>query len=199
MTDFAASRPWRCFVAVPLPEALRNELREWVAGVRQGGTLDADWRWTDPEACHITLAFLGATPPEAVPGIGERLSFDLVGRSGFSVSTGGIGAFPGRSHARVLWYGVRDPDRQLTALARIVRDSTGTDEGTPFRPHVTLARARDRRGTPLPPLPVEALPAGDVPVGAVSLIRSHLGGGPARYEMLAQIPLLTTIGTGALA
>lgn len=199
MNDAEGSRPWRCFVAVALPDGLRRELGEWVAGIRRDGTLDADWRWADPEAWHITLAFLGATPPEAVPGIAERLAVDLAGRGGFSLTSGGIGAFPGRSHARVLWYGVQDADRQLAALAGIVRASTGTDEGAPFRPHVTLARARDRHGTPLPPLPVEALPAGHVPVAAVALMRSHLGGGPARYETLGQVRLLAPVETGALA
>ncbi|HEX6475430.1 MAG TPA: hypothetical protein VF114_10150, partial [Candidatus Limnocylindria bacterium] len=62
MTDAAALRPWRCFVAVPLPADLRTALSEWVSGIRQDAALEADWRWTDPDGWHDTLDFLGATP-----------------------------------------------------------------------------------------------------------------------------------------
>ena len=198
MTGVAASRPWRCFVAVRLPDGLRQELAVWVAALRADDALEANWRWADPEGWHITLAFLGATPAELVPGVVDDLSHDLAGRGGFSVAAGGIGAFPGTSRARVLWYGIRDADRRLADLARLVRATTATDEAAPFRPHVTLARARDRRGAPLPPVPQEP-PAGEVPINAVVLMRSRLGSGPARYEGLAEFPLVTRVEAGAPA
>jgi RNA 2',3'-cyclic 3'-phosphodiesterase len=198
MTQAAAPGPWRCFVAVLLPDDLREALRAWVAEVRRGGTLAADWRWTDPDGWHITLAFLGATALEMVPGIVDHLSHDLEGREGFSVAAGGIGAFPGRSRARVLWYGIQDADRRLAELARVVRAATATDEAAPFRPHITLARARERQGAPLPSRSQEP-PTGEVPVDAVMLMRSHLTGGPARYEVLAEFPLNIPIEAGAPA
>ena len=197
MTDSEARRPWRCFVAVPLPPDLRAVLAGWVSGVRQDASLDADWRWTEPDGWHITLAFLGATPPDEVPGIVDRLAAELGGLGGFSVRVGGVGRFPGRSRARVLWYGVRDEQRRLADLAHRVRAACGVDETAPFRAHVTLARARGRHGVPLPAVPVAGLPAADVPVTAVHLMRSHLGGGPARYESLAAIALTTAVAAGA--
>ena len=104
-------------MAVQLPDTLREVLRASVAELRHDAALDAAWRWTDPEGWHITLAFLGATAPHAVPGIADRLARDLAGREGFSVTTGGIGAFPARGRARVLWYGIEDADRRLAELA----------------------------------------------------------------------------------
>jgi len=192
VSDAAAPRPWRCFVAVPLPAGLRTDLADWVAAVRTANELDADWRWTDPDGWHITLAFLGATPPEAVAGLLERLAHDLHSREAFTVAAGGFGAFPSRSHARVLWYGIRDAGGRLGDLAAAVRATTGIDDEARFRPHVTLARARDRRGTTVPSLPVETMPAVDIPVRDLELMRSHLGHGPARYESLGHIPLLTS-------
>lgn len=197
MSAAEAPRPWRCFVAVPLPPDLRAALHAWVAAARRDSDLDSDWRWTDPDGWHVTLAFLGATPAEAVPEIVERLTADLAGLSGFTVSAGGIGAFPSRGRARVLWYGVRDEGRRLADLARLVRGATGVEEASPFRAHVTLARSRDRHGLALPSLSVEGLPAADVPVSTVGFIRSHLGRGPAHYETLASIPLLTPVTAGA--
>ena len=58
--------------------------------------------------------------------------------------------------------------------------------------------ARDRHGAPLPPLP-EGLPTGEFQVNAVMLMRSHLGGGPARYEALSEVPLLVPVAAGAPA
>ncbi|HEX5578086.1 MAG TPA: RNA 2',3'-cyclic phosphodiesterase, partial [Candidatus Limnocylindria bacterium] len=121
MTDQAAPRPWRCFVAVPLPGELREDLRTWMTTVRRDGSLDADWRWTDPDGWHLTLAFLGATPADAVPAIVDRLAAVAGESEDFAVAAGGIGAFPGRNRARVLWYGVRDEERRLAELAQRVR------------------------------------------------------------------------------
>jgi 2'-5' RNA ligase len=189
VSDVTAPRPWRCFVAVPLPGSLRDELRTWVAATRAAQDLEADWRWTEPDGWHLTLAFLGATPAEAVSAILERLARGLAGRAGFSVPAGGLGAFPSRNRARVLWYGIQDRDGRLAELATMVRAATGTDDEARFRPHVTLARARDRHGTMVPALPIETLPVGEVPVSGVWLMRSHLGSGPARYESLGEVAL----------
>jgi 2'-5' RNA ligase len=185
-------------VAVRLPDDLREKLRAWVADVRRGGALDADWRWTEPDGWHITLAFLGATAPDAVAGIVEHLSRDLEGRHGFTVTAGDFGAFPGRSRARVLWYGIQDADRRLAELADVVRASSGTDEASPFRPHVTLARARDRQGSLAPRVP-QGPPAREMAVSSVLLMRSDLGSGPPHCETLAEIALLTPAAAGAPA
>jgi 2'-5' RNA ligase len=176
-------------VAVPLPDPLRLELQAWADAVRATHDLDGGWRWSDPAGWHVTLAFLGATPPEAVPAILERLTRAVARSRPFSVAAGGLGAFPGRARARVLWYGITDDGQRLAELAAAVRAATGAQDEARFRPHVTLARARDRHGAPMPGLPADTLPAGEVPVTGVSLMRSHRGRGPARYESLADISL----------
>ncbi len=50
-----------------------------------------------------------------------------------------------------------------------------------FRGHVTLARVEGRARPPLTDLPVSTWP-----VATFALVRSHLGGGPARYETVAE-------------
>ena len=45
----------------------------------------------------------------------------------------------------------------------------------------------------------EGPPTGAFQVNAVVLMRSHLGSGPARYEALAEVPLLTPVAAGAPA
>ena len=67
----------RCFVAVDLPEGVRDALERAQASLRSRAPR-ADVRWVDPAGLHVTLKFLGevregelsirsASRPRAVP------------------------------------------------------------------------------------------------------------------------------------
>src|SRR5574338_208013 len=188
----SAEPAWRLFVAVPLPDALRDGLATTVASLRALPDA-ANWRWTDPEGWHITLAFLGATDPARVPDLADALERAVQNVPAFAARAGGLGAFPSPRSARVLWYGVADPDGQLRRLAAAVSKAVGLDAGR-FRAHVTLARARERFGSPADAL-IDAVPvpAGLITVAEAVLYRSHLGRGPARYEALHRAALATPV------
>ena len=186
-------RPWRCFWAVPLPEDLRGSLAAAVDEMRADPAVDAEWRWADPDGWHVTLAFLGAVDADALPGLLTSVSAEVGGEAPFSVTAGGVGGFPSGRRARVLWYGVADPDGRLRSLAARVAAASGIVDAGPFRPHVTLARSRDRHGAPPPSAPEGAMREGSVEVDRVTLLRSHLGRGPARYEALGDAPLMTAV------
>jgi 2'-5' RNA ligase len=197
MTDSASDgRPWRCFWAVPLPDGLRSSLADAVTLLRADPTAEAEWRWTEPAGWHLTLAFLGAVPADRVPAVLAWVTDAVRGVDPFSADTGGLGSFPAGRRARVLWYGVSDPERRLRTLAGLVAEGSGIEAGA-FRAHVTLARARDRQGALPPSRPVDGLPNGSVEVGAVTLFRSHLGRGPARYEALGVAPLAPAMAAAA--
>ncbi len=185
---------WRCFVAVPLPEPLRDGIARAVAAWRADPAAH-DLRWTAPEGWHLTLAFLGQTEPALVPRLVAAIE-TAVGRTGaWDADAGGLGTFPGPRRARVLWYGIADREGDLARLAAAVGNALapmapGLRQGQPFRAHITLARARDPRGTDLSGwLAPRTAPEGRVPIKRVALYRSHLGRGPARYEELASVTL----------
>jgi 2'-5' RNA ligase len=190
-------RLWRCFWAVELPEDLRAALADGLAELRRDASIDAAWRWTEPLSWHLTVAFLGGVSADAVPGIQRAVADAVRELEPFTATAGGLGGFPSGQRARVLWYGVQDPERRLRSLARAVGDACGLEDSGPFRPHVTLARARDRLGTDLTPVSTDLLPAGSVDVTGVTLLRSHLGQGPARYERLGVAPLAATLAMSA--
>ena len=179
------SERWRCFVAVPIGESLRSGLAEAVEGWKGG----EDLRCTDPANWHLTLAFLGPTDPARVPSI-EAAMDDVASAHGpMHLPTGGLGAFPSPGRARVLWYGVEDSAGELGALARDLRSELGIEVAGPFRPHLTLARARRQPVNLAPWLADASAPGGEVVVDRLQLMRSHLGRGPARYEVVGSAPM----------
>lgn len=181
---------WRCFVAVPLGERLRADLADAVTGWRQRPDL-AELRWADAASWHVTLAFLGSIDPEDLDRVISAVTEATTSHEPMRLATGGLGAFPSPGRARVAWYGVADPDRRLRSLAADLADRLGLDPADRFRAHVTLARAR-REPIDLRAWLAEAAtsaPEGELTVDHVQLMRSHLGGGPARYETLATTKL----------
>lgn len=177
---------WRCFVAVPIGDQLRAALSSAVAACR-GSPGTEDLRWTDASGWHATLAFLGRTDPARLQSLGDALT-EVAGRfAPFTLATGGMGGFPSARAARVVWYGIEDPEGQLAAVASAVRSAVGLADDQPFRAHLTLARARGQ-GRASIDLPTPA-PAGMLRVDELVLYRSVLGEAPARYEPLAAVRL----------
>ncbi|HEX9809386.1 MAG TPA: RNA 2',3'-cyclic phosphodiesterase [Alphaproteobacteria bacterium] len=179
---------WRCFVAVPIGETLREALVDAVERWRARPDLDG-LRWSNPGGWHVTLAFLGAVEADAIPDIRASIADVAAASQPLELEAGRVGGFPSARRARVAWYGVADPDGALAEVAARLRDALGLDAVAPFRPHLTLGRARGE------PVDLSAWreaadePSGILEVTGVELMRSHLGRGPARYEIIGSMPL----------
>jgi 2'-5' RNA ligase len=179
---------WRLFVAVPISEELRSSLAAAVEEWRERVDL-AGLRWSDPASLHVTLHFLGTTDSAAVPAVMRAIGAVTQRHAPLRLATGGLGAFPSGSRARVAWYGVDDRAGGLRRLAADVRQALAVEAPGPFRAHVTLARAREA------PLDLRewtragGAPQGELNVSDVRLMRSPLGRGPAQYETLETMRL----------
>lgn len=130
-------------------------------------------RWTTREQWHVTLRFLGEV--DRVP---HELLEPLHALPPARVT---IGPQTQRLSGRVLMI----PAHGLDDLAAAVADPAET---RPFHGHLTLARAR-QRGSKVPAVVAGAPITGEWTATSVSLVRSHLGGGPARYEDIATVDL----------
>jgi 2'-5' RNA ligase len=182
---------WRCFVGVPIGEPLSEALRDAVEPLRAAASAEVDHlRWIDPLAWHLTLAFLGPVDRDRVPGLVEAIRRVAADHAPFAIPTGGLGAFPSRREVRILWFGLADRSRRLAELAVAVRLAVGCETASPFRAHLTLARAHGDRGVAIPPATwTVPMPAGQMAIEELVLYRSHTKLGPARYEILASAPL----------
>ena len=197
--------PWRLFIAVPLPEDVRQLVAETIADLRQD-----DWpvRWTDADNAHLTLHFLGDTPPENAELLRLALEEPISQHEAFDLRTADLGVFPAMKRPRVLWLGLWGPAHRLETIRNdigTVLESFDVElDDKPFRPHLTLGRVRDTRNVRIRDLPVairtrfeELAASGTVtnkkplafPVREIHLVRSLLSHEGASYEVLARYPL----------
>lgn len=190
MSDRALAR---LFVAVDLPALVRERLAGW-AKTALGAVFaghSAMPRLIGPDSMHLTLCFLGNRPTSEIRALG-----DAVGACGRTVGELSLGAplwLPPR-RPRALAVEVRDDDGQLHELKDDVLDALGAvseadlgAERRRFRPHVTVARLRERtrpRERGLAPTPALSFAP-----ESLALYRSFLARDGARYEALASVAL----------
>src|ERR1035437_7506685 len=156
----------RIFIGIDLDPEVRARIARFVEGV-QGFAPDA--RWVRPESLHITLKFIGEQPPERVEAISQRLR--RVEGSELEIRSGGYGFFPTAHDPRVFWIGIQ-AGPQLAEMAEkidmAVADLGIPREDRPFSPHLTLARAGGRSGSP-------KWRKGDRPNAAFAVLEKRLG------------------------
>lgn len=180
----------RLFVALELPETLRTRLSEWA---RAG--LDERFRLIAARDQHVTVCFLGWRAEAEI----DRIARLVIGcaRPAGELAVGQPVWFPPR-RPRVVAVELGDGEGRLGELARAVGSELAAHAGhvpeeRPFRPHVSVARVRARRGLPArsrPRLALEVPGAGEAfAATALTLQRSHLSREGAQYEALARVEL----------
>ncbi len=184
----------RAFVAVPVEDAVT---RRRLAGA--GSLLPGlhGLRWIPPGQLHFTLKFLGEIDEERLAD--ARAATGSAARAAtapFLLALGGLGAFPPRGPARVLWAGCGEGAEELVALASAVEEAFAAAgfprEARPFSPHLTIARAKDpdagrRLVRLLESVPRE--PFGTVTVSSLVLYRSDLTPRGPDYSELLRVAL----------
>jgi RNA 2',3'-cyclic 3'-phosphodiesterase len=173
----------RAFVAVSPPLEVRRALLSAVRGLPVAGEV----RWVKPENVHLTLKFLGDVAEEDLARVADTLESVCQRHEAFEAAPSGFGAFPSSRRARILWAGVGEGAGRLTALAHDVQRSLESlsfePEKRPYKPHLTLGRAR---GRPAVLGAAGITPPGlGFPVNSVELVESVLGEAGATYSTLA--------------
>jgi 2'-5' RNA ligase len=182
------AKPLRLFVAIEIPEPVKDVVEEAFAPWREEFPRA---RWVPRENLHVTLKFLGRTWPRLADWVPERIEEAVGENEPFDTRLVGVGSFPSAKRGRAIWAGFDDDEGRLTELAGGIDDAL-EDEFEPekreFHPHLTVARSD-------PPLKLPAryssteLESEPWSVDHVVLFRSHLGRPAPRYEPLARFPL----------
>src|ERR1035437_7473597 len=104
----------RMFIALPLPEAVKEDLSEFLEPRQEAGP---DLRWALPEQWHLTLAFLPEVADRHMDELLERLERAVTRRKPLDLRLAGAGAFPRSGNAKILWAGVQHEGEELMRLA----------------------------------------------------------------------------------
>lgn len=183
----------RLFIAIEIPDAWRVAAE--VASAELANRSELELRISAPGNAHLTVRFLGDIDEDDLPVLVAELQ--QVRASPCELRLSAAGTFGPAARTRVVWLGIEGKrsclDGLTDAVNRALIAAGMAVDSQQWRPHLTIARVRDRataeerRG--LARL-VQTLP---VPEGepfttdTVSLYQSHLGDGAPRYELLTAV------------
>lgn len=176
------------FVAVRPSDEAVEDLQHAVARVRRVPSAQ-ELRWQPPGQWHVTLAFLGDDTDDVVADVCERLE-DLSDQSAVDgLRIAGAGCF-GR---QVLWMDLQDADAvaRLGAIAHaippLLRGSDARLDRRPWRPHLTIARARHTDARLVMPMLVDHV--GPAWAAHDLLVIRSTGGPRPEHHVAMRIPL----------
>jgi len=180
----------RLFIAIDLGEEVRTAVSSQLAKLQP---LAPNAKWVRVEGMHVTLAFLGYIDDDRVPQV-KDIAEEVASRHGrVSLSVEGIGGFGSSTRPRVLWLGLTGDIAALAALKSDLEERLAPlgyePEKRPFKPHLTLARARMPSGDPALARCIGSCRTssfGRAQVDRLIIFRSDLSPKGARYTALCE-------------
>lgn len=144
-------KPLRLFIAIDLTDATKNAIQQCCQPLKKHPQLTA-LNWTKLENLHITLRFLGDTPPAKLDPIINALQ-QQTKLTPFTLRTTKVTVFPPQ-HERLLVLLVH-LSHELAALYQQVNQTLSllalAQDPRPFLPHITVARAKPTTHFPFIP------------------------------------------------
>ena len=193
-------RPATCACSWPSRWATRPGRRSGTSSMRLRADTRipgaARLRWAISDNLHLTMRFLGATPPDRVADVVAAAKAATTGLPPSRSAWRGRARFPRRSRPRVVWLGIeRGAPGSRSSRRALARASKGaacwptSACSWPTSPSagatVSPARPQPWRRWKATALDLEAAWTAD----RLVVYRSVLGHGPPQYEPLATAPL----------
>jgi RNA 2',3'-cyclic 3'-phosphodiesterase len=186
-------RRQRLFVALDLPEEIRDGLAAW----GRAELVDPALRPVAPESLHVTLVFLGSREADEAAAITAAVRG--ISAQGPLMKLEDPITLPRRGRVSLFALPAPSPatsDLQHGLGGKLVAEGLHKAEKRDFWPHVTVARVRSEGRRARRPAAVAHHP-GDLPdrlkepfyAVRLTLYRSELQPGGARYVPLAQVEL----------
>ena len=197
MTDESSNERLRLFVAIPVPEPVRDEMTR-VQRELQSLVPRRAIGWTRPEQFHLTLRFLGGVPAARLEDLKAAVGAVCANNRPLPLRAAGVGFFPNAHLPRVVWVGIRDGEQLLMNLQRQIETAVqpfAAERGAgSFAGHATLGRVRDLKRTDAEKLAAHAQTIKDRGLGEwtaheIEIVQSELFPSGARHTLLAAFPL----------
>lgn len=180
-------KKFRAFFAIDLPDELKAKIFGLIKLLQQKNP-GKNIVWTKADSLHITLKFLGDILPQQYEQFLPKVIDAISQVPKFTLAFTKIRLFPTKRAPRVIAL-LPSPIEQLVALAykieeQVVRYGVSA-ETRPFKPHLTVARIKQRPGKN----EFGHLPALAFEVKELTLFRSEITHAGSRYEVLRKLHL----------
>ena len=174
----------RTFIALELPGVVGRTLADTIGVLK---VLGDKVRWVRPEGVHLTLKFLGDIEESRVPEVVACVQQASGKAAPLMLRTSGLGGFPDRDRARVVWVGIAGDLQPLALLQKEIEEALAQigfpEERRKFFAHLTLGRVR-RRPVSLPSEAAESVQSVNFRVDRVTVMKSDLRPEGAVYTPL---------------
>lgn len=128
----------RAFISIELP----SDLKDIFYNIQKQLSKDCvKIKWVAKKNLHLTLKFFSEIPEKKLEKVKEVLS--SIKFKPFKVSLDGLGFFPSRNYAKVIWIGLKNPEKIINLQGDIelkLNDLYPKDER--FSAHLTLGRVK---------------------------------------------------------
>ena len=126
----------RLFVAINIPESVKDQLLGWRVALRGA-------RWVEPDQMHLTLAFLGEQPNNVCREVCHSL--EGLEFAPYELRFQSVNYFGSKKAPRTLWADVCSSPELITLQKKVSKHCRALGikiESRRFRPHLTLARLK---------------------------------------------------------
>lgn len=126
----------RLFVAIPLPEGVKQRLtnlQQPVEGIR----------WQASQQYHLTLRFIGEADRETTQAIREQLK--NIQTPPFNLDLKAPGYFPENRQPKILWVGLEEEPLLMKLQEKVEQTCRNVGlkpDKREFKPHITLGRVK---------------------------------------------------------
>ena len=178
----------RLFIATPVI-TLSAEIQKISADLRFRLRHD-DIVWVKDDVRHLTLRFLGATPPQQVPAIRRALAEVCADNKPITLNINKIGVFGSHYHPEVIWLGFEhfEPFKKLFEDLEPKLQTLGFEPNYGnFVPHITLGRVKNLHSKPKFWESIEAIPqtiSQPIDISELILYQSFLHKDGPEYKVL---------------
>jgi len=134
----------RSFIAIEVPEAIRNQIFESFDQVRRK---TSGIKWVEPAQMHLTLQFLGEAEESLIEEeVIPRMSEATAGEAAFQLHVTGVGLFPSVHKPRIFWVGMEGDSVRLKRIqSKVEKCLAGLplhQDKKEFHAHLTLGRIK---------------------------------------------------------
>jgi len=125
----------RTFISIDLPDKIKENIYEIEKNLDLEGIKVVEY-----DNLHITLKFIGEVSQIKIDKIAQNLS--NISLKPFRLMIHGVGAFPTKKNARIVWIGAKGDIFPLFGSIENELERLNFKKDSHFHPHITIARIK---------------------------------------------------------